>query len=149
MDFNAVFQDRFDAIERRISLVLNQLDEDQVNWRPNASSNSISNLIIHLYGYVNERIGMGINNKPFSRDRDQEFEAQFTTMPELLEAVNTLFEELRSALSNGNREQTNLEIYIQCAAHLSEHMGQMLYIAKIIKDEKYVTTSVPKKKPND
>ncbi|ACT03152.1 DUF1572 family protein [Paenibacillus sp. JDR-2] len=144
-EITAVLKNRFDAIEKRIILVLNQLDDQQVNWRPNESSNSITNLIVHISGNINERIGMAMNNKPFSRDRDKEFETQFKTKAELIELTHTSFGEVQTALT-GNREQSNLEIFIQSATHFSEHMGQILYIAKILKDEDYITTSVPKKK---
>jgi len=52
-----MLKDRFDAMEKRILLVLEQLDDQQVNWRPNDSSNSISNLMIHINGNMKERIG--------------------------------------------------------------------------------------------
>jgi hypothetical protein len=40
------------------------------------------------------------------------------------------------------RERTNLDMLHQCAAHYSEHMGQILYIAKQILKEKYKSTSI-------
>ncbi|MFC5448672.1 DUF1572 family protein [Paenibacillus aestuarii] len=158
-EIKVILKDRIDAIEKRILLVLEQLDDQQVNWRPNESSNSISNLIIHINGNMKERIGSGMNHVPFVRNRDDEFEEQFKTQAELIEITKSLFSELRETLvamsderfaqtqKIGDRELTNLAIFIQCATHFSEHMGQILYIAKIIKDGEYVTTSVPKKKP--
>jgi hypothetical protein len=154
-----LLKDCFDAIEKRIVSVLNQLDDQQVNWRPNDSSNSISNLIIHISGNIKERIGHGMNHIPFSRNRDEEFEVHIKTKPELIEMIETSLHEVKetlTAMSNerfsetqkiGDREQTHLETFIQSATHFSEHMGQIFYIAKIIKDEAYITTSVPKKKP--
>ncbi|MBA2937475.1 DUF1572 family protein [Paenibacillus sp. CGMCC 1.16610] len=153
-----ILNDRFEAIERRIVLVLEQLDDEQVNWRPNDSSNSISNLIVHISGNINDRIGKGMNKRPFTRDRDGEFEVQVITKNDLIEIIKTSLREVKVTLmamnneglletqKTGNREQTNLEIFIQSATHFSEHMGQILYIAKILKDEDYVTTTVPKKK---
>jgi len=99
-----------------------------------------------------------MNHVPFERKRDDEFEEQFKTKAELIEITKRLFSEVRETLiamsderfaqiqKIGDREMTNLAIFIQCATHFSEHMGQILYIAKIIKDEDYKTTSVPKKK---
>ncbi|MCY9663138.1 DUF1572 family protein [Paenibacillus chondroitinus] len=153
-----ILNDRFEAIERRIVLVLEQLDDEQVNWRPNDSSNSISNLIVHISGNINDRIGKGMNKKPFTRDRDGEFEVQVITKNDLIEIIKTSLREVKVTLmamnneglletqKTGNREQTNLEVFIQSATHFSEHMGQILYIAKILKDEEYLTTTVPKKK---
>ncbi|WP_198027763.1 DUF1572 family protein [Paenibacillus forsythiae] len=53
---------------------MDQLSDEQVNWRPNDSSNSIANLMVHISGNINERISKGINNKDFIRNRDEEFE---------------------------------------------------------------------------
>ena len=40
------------------------------------------------------------------------------------------------------KERSNLDMLHQCAAHYSEHMGQIFYIAKQCKKEEYKTTSV-------
>jgi uncharacterized damage-inducible protein DinB len=41
-----------------------------------------------------------------------------------------------------NKERTNLEVLHQCAAHYSEHMGQIFYIAKQLLKENYQSTSI-------
>jgi hypothetical protein len=110
---------KFTEIESRLLLVLDQLSDEQVNWIPNNTSNSISNLIIHIDGNISERISKGIHYKPFKRDREKEFDTTFITM---------------------NKERSNIEILLQCATHFSEHMGQILYIAKICLDDSYETT---------
>lgn len=151
---------KFEEIHRRIILVLNQLSDEQVNWRPNESSNSIANLIVHISGNINERISKGMNNKDFIRNRDEEFEELYRTKQELIEITNGSFREiiettrcmteetfLKTQLVR-DRERTNLDMLIQCGTHFSEHMGQIFYIGKLIKGREYVTTSVPKKRIN-
>ncbi|REE67620.1 uncharacterized protein DUF1572 [Paenibacillus taihuensis] len=157
IDLKSLLKDRFDAIASRILLVLNQLDDQQVNWRPNEASNSITNLIVHMNGNINDRIGKGMNNKPYTRNRDDEFESQVKSKQELIEMTETMFGEVTSTLismtpeqlselqQTGSRAQTNIEIFIQSVTHFSEHMGQILYIAKILKDDAYISTTVPKK----
>ncbi|MGO4532838.1 DUF1572 family protein [Paenibacillus sp. 2TAF8] len=148
---------KFEEIQRRIVLVLDQLSDEQVNWRPNESSNSIANLIIHIRGNINERITKGIHNKGISRNRDEEFEVIYRTKQDLINITNGSFDEIiettkimtKESLMKTqlvrNKERTNLDMLIQCATHFSEHMGQVLYIGKMIKDREYVTTSIPKK----
>lgn len=51
---------KFKEIKKRIMLVLDQLSDEHVNWRPDDSSNSIANLIVHINGNIQERIGDGI-----------------------------------------------------------------------------------------
>ncbi|MBO7743097.1 DUF1572 family protein [Paenibacillus sp. MWE-103] len=157
-ELQRILKSRFDTIEKRIGLVLNQLDDQQVNWRPNKSSNSISILIIHMSGNINERIGQGMNNKPFARNRDAEFEEQFKTKNELLEMIQATLGDVKETLMSmsderfsashlaGNRDLTNREVFIQTATHISEHAGQVFYIAKMLMDESYVTTTIPKRK---
>lgn len=148
---------KFEEIHRRLLSVLDQLDDEQVNWRPNDSSNSIANLIVHICGNISERISKGMHNKQFIRNRDQEFEQLYRTKQELVELTNGSFHEIIEAakfitveklmetqLVRG-RERTNLDMLIQCATHFSEHLGQVLYIGKILKDTDYITTSIPKK----
>lgn len=149
---------KFQEIEKRIKLVLEQLSDEEVNWRPNESSNSIANLIIHIDGNIKERIGKGINNKDFTRHRDEEFEVVTKTNSELNEILEKSFYDLIET-TNGmtdslmeqtqiirNMERTNLDVLVQCATHFSEHLGQILYIGKMIKNHDYKSTSIPKKK---
>lgn len=44
------------------------------------------------------------------------------------------------------KERTHLDMLLQCASHFSEHMGQILYIGKMIKEEQYEMTSIPLKR---
>jgi uncharacterized damage-inducible protein DinB len=148
---------KFEEIEKRIILVLDQLSDEQVNWCPNEASNSITNLIVHIEGNINERINKGISNKDYTRNRDAEFEGIYRNKSELIDITEKSFDELIDTTRNmteetllrtqlvRNRERTNLEILLQCATHISEHMGQIFYIGKIILDDKYVTTTIPKK----
>ncbi|MBP1989339.1 DinB family protein [Paenibacillus eucommiae] len=150
--------DKFIEIEKRTLLVLDQLSDEQVNWSPNEASNSITNLIVHISENIHERISKGINNKDFIRNRDAEFENMYRTKAELKHIFEQSFEELKDTTRNmtetaflrtqvvRDRERTHLDMLFQCAAHFSEHMGQILYIAKIILDDQYVTTTLPKKK---
>lgn len=152
-----LLSNKFEEIQRRIILVLDQLSDEQVNWRPNESSNSIANLIIHIRGNINERITKGIHNKEICRNRDEEFEDIYRTKQDLINITNGSFDEIietakmmtKESLMKTqlvrNKERTNLDMLIQCAAHFSEHMGQVLYIGKMVKDREYVTTSIPKK----
>jgi len=148
---------KFEEIENRIQLVLNQLSDEQINWRPNESSNSIANLVIHIRGNMLERISQGINGKAFERERDEEFEEMYKSKLELLEMMKESFHECIETIRNisdnkfmqtqqvRGKERTNLEMLFQCATHFSEHMGQMFFIGKMLKDEEYITTSIPKK----
>ncbi len=53
-----------------------QLTDQQLAWRPQASMNSIGNLILHLCGNVRQWIISGVGTEPDERDRPAEFAEQ-------------------------------------------------------------------------
>ncbi|SFS75112.1 DUF1572 family protein [Paenibacillus sp. BC26] len=156
-EIKSILISKFEEIERRMQSVLEQLNDDEVNWRPNESSNSIANLIVHISGNINERVLNGILKRNTVRNRDEEFEELHRTQPELLDITRDSFTIMIESIKDmstedwhkmqvvRNKERTHLEVLIQCAAHFSEHLGQLFYIAKMIKNTEYVTTSIPKK----
>jgi uncharacterized damage-inducible protein DinB len=145
---------KFEEIQRRIAKVLQQLNDEQVNWRPDNTSHSISTLIKHIEGNIQERIVTGILHEAVKTNRGDELKQTYIMKSELEAAIqdklqlvidtvkNVTDEELEQNQKVRNRERTNLDMLHQCAAHYSEHMGQILYIAKHILKEKYKSTSI-------
>lgn len=149
---------KFREIERRILLVIRQLNDEELNWRPNDASNSIANLVVHIRGNINERIVSGIQGLAITRDRDAEFEPVQLSKAELTELTVESFRIVADTVTQLNEEQwqqtqlvrgkerTHLDMLFQCAAHFSEHMGQIFYIGKLLKGDEYTTTSIPRRK---
>src|SRR4051794_26041832 len=52
---------------------LAQLDDEQIWWRPNESSNSVGNLVIHLAGSLNHYLNRAVGGFEYDRDRAAEF----------------------------------------------------------------------------
>ncbi|GIP44379.1 hypothetical protein J45TS6_28380 [Paenibacillus sp. J45TS6] len=145
---------KFQEIQRRILLVMDQLSEEQLNWKPNEQSHRIANLVLHIEGNIKERIAKGILHQNIVRDREAEFSAVFISKAELTAIVKENFDFLIDIVSKltdreleqtqlvRNKERTNIDILHQCAAHYSEHMGQIFYIAKLCLNESYKSTSI-------
>jgi hypothetical protein len=57
----------------RLRACVEPLSEEQVWWRPNAASNSIGNLILHLNGNVRQWLVASFNREEDHRDRPTEF----------------------------------------------------------------------------
>lgn len=145
---------KFQEIKRRILLAMDQLSEEQLNWKPNEQSHSIANLVLHIEGNIKERIAKGILNQNIVRDREAEFSAVFIPKAELTTRVEENFSFLTDIVSKltdreleqtqlvRNKERTNIDMLHQCAAHYSEHMGQIFYIAKLCLNESYKSTSI-------
>ncbi|GAA3407622.1 DinB family protein [Paenibacillus hodogayensis] len=154
-DFNRDWLIRkFEELQRRTLQALQQLDDEQVNWRPDPESLSISTLIRHIEGNLKERILKGILHEEISRDREEELKQSFVPKAELETIVQTRFQQVIDILSRitdevleqkqkvRSHEKTNLDTLHQCAAHYSEHMGQIFYIAKQLLKENYKSTSI-------
>jgi len=135
-----------------------QLEEPDFHYTPNAESNSISVIIRHLHGNMLSRWTNFLTEdgeKP-SRDRDTEF----TPPPLGKEALIALWEEgwncLLSALRALRDEDLLKTVTIRHEplividtinrqlAHYPHHVGQIVYIGKMIRNEKWQSLSIPK-----
>ncbi len=145
---------KFEEILRRTVLAIRQLDDEELNWRPNDNSHSIATLVKHIEGNVQERVVKGILKREIQRNREEELMHEFITKSQLIERITGSLELTIHTIDNMSaakfeekqqvrkRERTNLDMLHQCAAHYSEHMGQILYIAKMCKNEDYISTSI-------
>lgn len=154
-DFNRDWlSKKFGEIQRRTLLAIDQLSDTQLNLKPNESSLNIPNLLRHIEGNIQERIIKGILKDDVTRDREKEFSMTFMTRGEAelliqnnLQIVIDLTKNIKDETLEEfqivrGRERTNLDMLHQCAAHYSEHMGQIFYITKQCLQEKYKSTSV-------
>lgn len=133
---------------------MDQLSEEQLNWKPNEQSHSIANLVLHIEGNIKERIAKGILDQNIVRDREAEFSAVSISKAKLTAIIEGNFNSLIDIVSKltdreleqtqlvRNKERKNIDILHQCAAHYSEHMGQIFYIAKLCLKESYKSTSI-------
>jgi uncharacterized damage-inducible protein DinB len=127
----------------RLERCLNELSEADLWWRPNANSNSVGNLVLHLCGNARQWILAGLGGALDQRRRQAEFD-ELGPIPraELLEKVQQLMLEIdavldslsladleRSIVVQGFQE-TGLSILIHVVEHFSYHVGQMAYIVK-------------------
>jgi hypothetical protein len=135
-----------------------QLEEDDFHYAPNEESNSISVIIRHLHGNMLSRWTNFLTEdgeKP-NRDRDTEF----VPPPLGKEAIIALWEEgwncLLTALRSLKEEDLLKTITIRYEplividainrqlAHYPHHVGQIIYIGKMIRNEKWQSLSIPK-----
>src|SRR5882757_8379169 len=75
----------------QIRTCLEQLDDEQIWWRPNGESNSAGNLVLHVRGAVLHFLCRGVGGFPYERDRPAEFAAAGSlTKIELLRLLDEL-----------------------------------------------------------
>lgn len=141
----------------QIRTAVNALSDEQLWWRPNESSNSIGNLVLHLSGSLDLYLNRNIGGMEFVRDRNAEFSerrpipkadllARFDAMVANAERTfSALTVERLSDPSPEPRMSTLvIEDLINIAVHLSNHAGQIVWIAKMFEsgavDEVWIRT---------
>lgn len=136
----------------------NQLTEEQLFWMPNENSNSIAIVVKHLHGNMISRWTnfLTSDGEKETRDRDGEFENNLNSKTELLEKWQQGWACLFTTLSSLNEEDLSKTIYIRnqgCTAedaimrqlaHYPYHIGQIVYLGKMIVNEDWKSLSIPK-----
>ena len=120
------------------------LPEEALWWRPNANSNAIGNLLLHLAGNVRQWIIHGVGGAPNVRSRQDEFDADGSPGKEtLLSQLRLACEEAAGVLSAleparltdrctiQGIEVTVLGAIYHALEHFSGHLGQIFYITKL------------------
>jgi hypothetical protein len=142
------------ALRLRVTRVLPQqvrdclalLDNEQIWWRPNEESNSVGNIVLHVSGSLNHYLNRNVGNVSFSRDRAAEFaERHHIPKSELLTIFNGMvanadltFDTVTVArLGDPSPEPKMHKLLVEdltnIAIHLANHVGQIVWITKMLK----------------
>jgi uncharacterized damage-inducible protein DinB len=125
------------------------LDEDALNWRPRAETNSIAILVTHIVGSEREVLELGSGHES-SRDRPAEFLVTVGSAGDLLRLLDRADEFLESTTrtaseealltrrERGGRVETVLRWMVWNASHAREHLGQVSLIRQL-----YMTGATP------
>ena len=145
------------------SKAMAQLKDEDMNRHANEESNSIAIIVKHLHGNMLSRWKDFLTSdgeKPW-RNRDGEFEGIVKTRAEVIklwdEGWDCLFHtlsELKPAdldkIVYIRREgQTVMEAINRQVAHYCYHVGQIVYLAKELKGNEWVSLSIPKGKSGE
>lgn len=131
----------------RIRKCLSELTEEEIWYRPNANSNSVGNLVLHLCGNVRQWIVSGLGEQPDVRDRTAEFNEKgpipadvlINRLEEVLAEADEVLKELPpekiiQPVKVQGFDETGLSILIHVVEHFSYHTGQITYFVKWKKD---------------
>ncbi len=132
----------------RLRACVESLSDEQVWWRPNAASNSIGNLILHLNGNVRQWLIASFERSPDTRNRPAEFNQQsIVPAADLLGQLGETMQQagrVLSALSEADLlaqyeiqgyKVAGLEAVYQVVEHFGLHYGQILYVTKMLRDQ--------------
>src|SRR5215203_2537515 len=135
-----------------------QVGEEHMSLQPNKASNSLAIIIQHMHGNMVSRWTAFLTEdgeKPWRR-RDEEFKPQHYTKEQLLALWNegwhvfltTLAaltnEDLSKTVSIRSEPLTVLDAINRQMAHYCYHVGQIVYVARWLKDADWQSLSIPK-----
>jgi uncharacterized damage-inducible protein DinB len=131
----------------RLRTCVESLTDEQIWWRPNPSSNSIGNLVLHLNGNVTQWIIGSFTHADDHRHRPAEFSrTEGLSREELLQRLAATMERVSDVLDHITEADllarfeiqgyntTGLEAIYHVAEHFALHYGQIAYITKMLAD---------------
>jgi hypothetical protein len=147
---------RFEYYKSLGDKTFDQLTDEQMFWQYNEESNSIAVIVKHIAGNMLSRWTNFLteDGEKSYRNRDDEFVNSFITKEEVLEYWEKGWACFFNALNKINDENLYSTIYIRGEghsvmdavfrqlAHYPYHIGQIVYIAKMIKNEDWNTLSI-------
>ena len=127
-----------------------QLDDQQIWWRPAESMNSIGNLLLHLKGNLRQWVVTGLSELSDDRDRAAEFSQRIAIpkerlLDELTETVAEAIETVRRAsiveLTSVRRIQefdvTGLGAIFDAIPHFKGHTQEIVCLTRMQKGQDY------------
>jgi uncharacterized damage-inducible protein DinB len=138
---------RMDESTRMIQICFKELSEEQVWKKPNKSSNSIANLILHLCGNITQYIISSLGEVKDTREREKEFSTtEGYTKDRLLQILLDTVENAKAVIQSTTQDKllkerdvqgfnfSGIGIVIHVVEHYSYHTGQIAFWSKLMKN---------------
>jgi uncharacterized damage-inducible protein DinB len=143
----------------RIARCLRLLSQEEIWWRPNAASNSVGNLVLHLNGNVRQWIIAGLGGAPDTRQRDLEFQERGPISRRALLArlrrtvgkacrvlAHLSASDMTHTYSIQGFQKSGLEAVYHVTEHFSHHAGQIILATKLLRGKSLDFTHLPGEK---
>lgn len=158
-----LFIKRFEYYKSLGDKTFDQLSDEQMFWQYNEESNSVAIIVKHLAGNMLSRWTdfLTEDGEKSWRNRDEEFVNDFKTKEEILDFWEQGWSCLLNALNQINDENIYSTIYIRGEAHsvidavlrqlahYPYHIGQIVYIAKMLKNDDWKTLSIARNRSQE
>ncbi len=140
---------------------LAQIQDAELFYTPDAESNSLAVIVKHISGNMRSRFTdfLTTDGEKPDRHRDQEFEMDAAVRREQLmqwweDGWKIVFdtiaalkpEDLTRTVTIRQEPHTVLQALNRASNHYAHHIGQILYVAKMIRKTEWKTLSVPRGK---
>jgi hypothetical protein len=140
-----------------------QVADEKLFFLPTEDSNSIAIIVQHIAGNMLSRWTdfLTTDGEKDWRNRDAEFEATIKTKDELVQFWNKGWQCLFNAMNNLTENDLEKTIYIRNEghtvveainrqlAHYPYHVGQLIFLAKMLSTNEWKSLSIPKNKSQD
>jgi uncharacterized damage-inducible protein DinB len=139
------FSRYFRHLASRVEKAAMSIPEERFWRKPFSFGNSIGHLVLHLTGNLNHYVGALIAETDYVRHREHEFTdpirhprdevmARFNEAVDLV--IRTLEAQDATALTSPVDAQppvtTRFGLFLVCAAHMNNHIGQMSYLVQAL-----------------
>ena len=158
-----LFLKRFQYYKNIADQTFEQLEEPQLFWQYNPESNSIATIVKHISGNMISRWTNFLteDGEKEWRNRDAEFENDIQSKAEMLEMWEKGWLVLFDALNQINDDNINsiilirgekisvVDALLRQLAHYPYHIGQIIYLAKMLKNDDWKTLSIARNKSQE
>lgn len=138
---------------------LAQVKDQELTWQPTPESNSLAMIVQHVAGNLVSRWTdfLSTDGEKPDRDRDSEFEAHQQTRQELFARWQEGFSRWDETLANLTETDLAKTVFIRAQphsvieaiersiSHTSHHIGQIVYLAKCLRDAEWQHISIPRR----
>lgn len=146
----------FRQYQQTMQQAMQQLSLEQLTTEPNAVSNSVASIARHIAGNLRSRFThfLSTDGEKPDRNRDHEFSLLPATEA-LYQEIDQAWQLLQDTLANLEDADLSRTIYIRqqpllvmhalhrALAHISSHVGQIVYVAKLLQAEQWSYLSIP------
>ncbi|MHC4341167.1 MAG: DUF1572 family protein [Planctomycetota bacterium] len=137
---------------------IEQVSDTQLHWTPDPEANSIAIVVKHMSGNMRSRWTdfLTSDGEKADRNRDGEFIDDLGSRADLLrlwergwrqvfDAITALTAaDLTSTVTIRNREHTVAQAIDRQVAHYAYHVGQIVYLARMLAKESWQSLSIPR-----
>ena len=143
---NALY--RLDESTRMVKISMAEISEEEFWLKPNASLNSIANLILHLCGNITQYIISSLGEEEDVRKRDFEFSTtQGASKSDLFSKLEDTVDRAKRVIYDATQEQllnmrlvqgfsfSGVGVIMHAVEHYSYHTGQIAFWTKQLRNK--------------
>lgn len=162
-EYIKVILKRFTSVKRLGDKTLEQLSEEDIFWNHNGESNSAGVIVKHMSGNMVSRWTdfLTADGEKDYRNREGEFLNDLSSKSEvtmvwekgwqtLMNSLEELKEKdlLKTVTIRGERHLV-LDAIERQLSHYSYHVGQLVYVGKLVKNDRWESLSIPRGKSEE